>query len=81
MKDKKVFALTSGGIGARMTLRYTPFTIEAVDSTGALIATAHHVNNRDGWVIVDPRTHEVLGTEVHKPEAELELRKIVGLRK
>ena len=78
--DTRVFALGPRGIGEPMTLRRTAKEIQAIDSTGAHIATAHYLHGT-GWIITHVGTREVLGTAQYKPDAELELRKIVGLRK
>lgn len=78
--DQKVFALGPNGIGEPMTLRRRPKEIDAIDSTGARIATAHYLHGT-GWIITHERTREVLGSEQYKPDAETRLREIVGQRR
>lgn len=78
--EQKVFALGPRGIGDPMVLRRLPKEIHAIDSTGAHIATAHY-RHGVGWILTHEQTKEVMGTAQYKPDAEFELRKIVGLRK
>lgn len=78
--DQKVFALGPRGIGEPMTLRRLPKEIQAIDSTGAHIATAHY-RHGVGWIITHEGRKEVVGTAKYKPDAETALREIVGLRK
>ena len=73
----KVFSLRNGKIAAPMELVEKAKLIEAYDSTGCLVASAHYIHGT-GWVIVKPGVKEVLGTETYKPDARLALRKVVG---
>ncbi|WIC88903.1 hypothetical protein SEA_SHAGRAT_34 [Rhodococcus phage Shagrat] len=74
----RVFSLRAGGgIGAPMELVEKAKLIEAYDSTGYLVATAHYIHGT-GWVIVKPGHKEVLDTVTYKPDARVALRKVVG---
>lgn len=73
----RVFSLRDGKIAAPMELVEKAREIEAYDSTGCLVATAHYIHGT-GWVIVKPGRKEVLSTEQYKPDARLALRKVVG---
>lgn len=76
--SRRVFSLAPGGLGPAMTLEFAPGVIRAFDSTGYLVASAYHVNNRGGWAITIDR--HIVSMYRHKSEAETGLRKIVGGR-
>lgn len=73
----KVFSLRNGEIASPMELVETARQIDALDSTGCLVASAHYIHGT-GWVIVKPGRKEVLDTVTYKPDARLALRKVVG---
>jgi hypothetical protein len=77
--ERKVFSLRGHQAGSPMTLRESEHRVDALDSTGALIATARFVSPSAGWGIVQcmpaPR---ILGYEPLKDDAIRKLRHIVG---